>query len=223
MKILAVIPARGGSKGVPRKNIKNLCGKPLIAYTILEAKKSPLIERVVVSTEDAEIAETAKIWGAEIIERPVLLAGDSIKTEPVLAHALEYLQTKEKYECDAVILLSATCPLRGVDYINQAIDKFSSGRYDTLISILPVYKYSYEINKTDELVPNYKERKNRQKGRKPVYLENGAIYMAKSELIRKGKIFGEKLGYILMDQKSSVNIDEPIDFIIAEEIFKNGK
>lgn len=222
MKFLAVIPARGGSKGVPRKNIKDLCGKPLIAYTILEAKKSPLIEKVVVSTEDAEIAKIARIWGAEIIERPASLAGDSVKTEPVLAHALEYLKAKEEYECDAVILLPATCPLRGADYINQAIDKFSSGRYDTLIGILPVFKYSYEI-KRDELVPNYTERKNRQEGRKPVYVENGAIYIAKSNAVEKGKIFGEKLGYILMDQRSSVNIDEPIDFLIAEEIIKNGK
>ena len=218
MKILAIIPARGGSKSVPRKNIKEIGGKPLIAYTILEAKKSPLIDRVVVSTEDKEIANISRNLGAEIVERPQDLAEDSTKTEPVLQHALEYLQKKEGYECDAVILLPATCPFRTVENINDAIDKFNNNTYDTLISLLPVFKYSYSINENDTLEPLYSERKNRQDGRKQTYLENGAIYISRSNLIKGGKIFGERLGYILMDQKSSINIDEPIDFLIAKVI-----
>jgi len=221
MKILAIIPARGGSKGVPRKNIKQLIDKPLIAHTILESKKSPLIDRLIVSTEDLEIANVSKEWGAEVVDRPVDLASDISKTEPVLEHVLKVLKEKENYEPDAVILLPATSPFRTVKTINDAIDKFSKNRYDTLIGILPIYKYSYDINTNDSLTPLYSERKNRQDGRKPVYVENGALYISKKELIEKGKIFGKNIGYIFMDEVESINIDEELDFKIAENIIKN--
>ena len=111
-KIIAIIPARGGSKGIPRKNIKDLAGKPMISYIIESVKNIPDIERVIVTTEDDEIAEVAKKYGAEVpFKRPAELAEDEVATLPVLQHALEYLEKEEKYIPDYVLLVYPTSPL----------------------------------------------------------------------------------------------------------------
>jgi len=126
-KILAIIPARGGSKGIPKKNIVNINGKPLIQYTIEVAKESKLIDRVIVSTDDDEIAEISEKLGAEVpFIRPAELAKDGTPTFPVIKHALKWLKENEKYKPELIVLLEPTFPLRTVEKVDEAIKVISS-------------------------------------------------------------------------------------------------
>ncbi len=220
MKILCVIPARGGSKGVPRKNIKPLGGIPLIGHTIQAARAAgESIDVIVVSTEDREIADVARSLGVRVIERPAELAGDDTKSEPVLTHALGVLEGGgEKF--DGVMLLSPTNPFRDPRYLKEAVKIFSAGDIDTVVGLVPIYKYQYRPEGT-HAIPLWQERKNRQE-RDPVWLENGALYLSRSPLVREGKIFGESIGYVAMDELSSVNIDSPADWLHAEAVVNAG-
>jgi len=223
MKILAIIPARGGSKGVPRKNIRLLGGKPLIAYTIIEALKTKEIDRVVVSTDDKEIAQISRKYGAEV---PFLrlgeLAQDTVPIEPVLKDAVDYLEKNEGYKPDIVVLLQPTSPLRRAEQIKKAIERFIEKECDTLITVDEKRDYFYKIEDSGVAIPLYRERKRRQE-RKAVFVENGSIYVVKSSLVKEGKIFGEKIGYLITDSISSIDIDEYLDFEIAEKYLKKAK
>ena len=123
MEILAIIPVRGGSKGIPGKNIKLLAGRSLLSYTIDAALKSKYIKRTVVSTEDSNIKNIAQSLGVEVLDRPIELAQDETKTAPVLLHVVEELE-KENYKPDVTILLQATCPLRNAKELDEAIELF---------------------------------------------------------------------------------------------------
>ena len=124
MEILAIIPVRGGSKGIPGKNIKELAGKPLVAYSIDAAHNSKYVTRTVVSTESPEIKKIVSALGAEVVDRPLELAQDETKTAPVLLQVVEYLEQKEGYKPDIVVLLQATCPLRNEKELDEAFDLF---------------------------------------------------------------------------------------------------
>jgi CMP-N-acetylneuraminic acid synthetase len=219
-KILAIIPARGGSKGIPYKNIKPLNGVPLLEYAVIEAEKSKYIDRLVVSTEDSKIAAVAEHRGVEVIKRPLELAEDSTRMEPVLQQVLDYLKNNDNYRPDIVLLLQPTSPLRLVEHIDSAVEKFLDNDFDTLLSVEFIFEHRYELIDDLYLEPVNTDRNNRQQ-RKPVVIENGAIYLIRANLVEEGKIFGEKLGYFVMDKQSSIDIDNDIDFIIAENIFKN--
>ncbi|MHB1330562.1 MAG: acylneuraminate cytidylyltransferase family protein [Minisyncoccota bacterium] len=135
MKIVGVIPARGGSKGIPLKNLQDFCGKPLIAWSILSAKASNL-NKVIVSTDSQEIAEVAKKYGAEVpFIRPKKLALDTVGMEPVLKHAYEWLRDNDEYEADALMLLQSTSPLRQVFHIDEMIKIFKQSNIDSLVSV----------------------------------------------------------------------------------------
>ena len=123
MQVLAIIPARGGSKGIPRKNIRILAGKPLIAYTIEHARQTPSVKRIVVSTDDPEIAAVSEQYGAEVVWRPAEISGDTATSESALLHVLNYLKDAEDYEPDLIAFLQATSPLRHPDDIQNAINK----------------------------------------------------------------------------------------------------
>lgn len=219
-KILAIIPARGGSKGVPGKNIKPILGKPLIGYTIEEARKSKYIDRLVVSTEDKKIAQIAKEFNVEIVERPMELAQDETPINPVLNQVVNFLEKNENYLPDIVLLLQPSSPLRKSKHIDEAIERFLSGNFDSLISIYCLYVYRYEIEQGKYLIPLDKQRRNRQE-RKPIVIENGAIYLSRIGLIKQELIVGGKIGYYEMDVYSSIDIDEPIDFFITEQLIIN--
>ncbi len=139
MKTLGIITARGGSKGIPRKNIKLLGGKPLIAYTIEASKESGIFDRIIVSTDDNEIAEVAKKYGAEVpFMRPAELAQDTTPTLPVLVHALEWLKSNEGYEPDAVAILQPTSPLRSSEHLRNAHVLFVQSGADSVVSVKTV-------------------------------------------------------------------------------------
>lgn len=223
-KILAIIPARGGSKGVPRKNIRELAGKPLIAWTIKEAKKSKYIDRLILSTEDDEIIEVAKQYGCEVpFKRPIELAQDDTPgIDPVL-HAIE--------QCpgyDYVVLLQPTSPLRTVDDIDGCIEQlFSSDGTNFCVSVTepeksPYWMYTLEDERMVPLLPKDTLVTRRQDLPK-VYALNGAIYVAKTEKLIEEKSFlsSNTSGYI-MPQERSFDIDTLIDFTICDLLKKRG-
>lgn len=232
MKIVAIIPARGGSKRVPNKNIKKLLSKPLIAYTIESALKSKKVDRVIVSTDDKEISEISKKYGAEVpFIRPLYLATDTAHTPPVIKHAVEFLEKNEGYKVDVLVTLQATSPLRTAKQIDEAIDKFLKENVDSLVSIKeadfpPFWLFKIEKNK---LVPfiqkkgiNYFLKESQELPK--VYQPNGAIYITKkSLLLKKCELMGGKISGYLMDHKSSLDVDNLLDLKFIELVMKNEK
>ncbi len=229
MRILAIIPARGGSKGVPRKNIKLLGGVPLLTYTSQLAKKSRLISKVVLSTDDSEIAQVGLKEGIEVpFLRPSELAQDSTPTLPVLQHALEYYATIGEH-FDAICLLEATSPFRSLEFLEAAIAKFISTDADSLVSVLPVPS-NYNPHWTFEedsvgflkiatgestIIPRRQELPK-------AYFRDGSIYLTKSEVIKSGSIYGVKTTFLENDPLYYVNIDTQEDWIAAEEWLVNN-
>ncbi|OGZ35141.1 MAG: hypothetical protein A2V60_01455, partial [Candidatus Portnoybacteria bacterium RIFCSPHIGHO2_01_FULL_39_19] len=185
-KILAIIPARGGSKGIPKKNIRLLTNKPLIAYTIEAALKSKLLDRVIVSTEDKEIKEISKRYKAEVVKRPKKLSGDTTPMQSVLEHIISYLKKHGNYKPNIIVLLQPTSPLRAAHHIDEAINKFLEEKYDSLLSVCPSHAFIWKINRSTAICINYDFKKRtrkqaRRQDRKPEYKENGAIYITKYE------------------------------------------
>lgn len=225
-KIVAIIPARGGSKGISRKNIKLLSGKPLIVYTIEVALKCECLSRVIVSTDDEEIADISKKYGAEVIIRPHSISGDKSPVTDALRHTTEFLFKNENYKPDAIVLLQPTSPLRNAEDINLAVFKFLSGRYGSVVSVCEVRENPYLFYKleNDFLVSlisseyNYAPRQEIPK----IYKLNGAVYVFKKELLMIGdKLIGHKTGFIVMPVGRSVDIDTLADFVLAEAVLKN--
>lgn len=198
--ILGIIPARGGSKAIPRKNIKTIAGKPLIAWTIEAAKRSKLLERFVVSTEDNEIAEISKRYGAEVIDRPCELATDEATTLSVLQHALSVI------EADTVVILQPTSPIRDNDLIDRCIKRFQETGVDNLATgfICKFMEYGTYTERRQDL--------------KEFFYDDGNVYVIKSDLIKKGKLFGDKVERIEIPREQNIEIDDDFDFWITEQI-----
>ena len=221
--VLAIIPARGGSKGIQRKNIKSLAGKPLIAWTIEEAKKSKYIDRLILSSEDQEIMKVAKELGCEVpFIRPMELAQDDTPGVETVVHAINTL--KEKY--DYVCLLQPTSPLRGNEDLDDCIQKFVhtnsfSCASITKTSISPYWMYKLGgKNRLMPLFPSLHETSNRQ-DLPETYLLNGAIYVVDSKWFLKNKSFinNSTMPY-LMELCNSIDIDSELDFITCEILLK---
>ena len=228
-EILALILARGGSKGIPRKNIKELSGKPLIAYTIEAARNSKYIDRIVVSTDDKEIANVAKKFGAEVpFMRPGELATDKASSNDAIFHALKWLKKYEKYKPDYFLNLQATSPLRNESDVDKAIEKFINNNADSLISVTKSDKTPHwmrTINENGFLKPLVKTEKSytRRQDLPDVFELNGAIYMMKTHEFMKNKSFnnGSVLPYI-MDNLSSIDIDNLLDWKFAEFLLEEN-
>lgn len=228
-KFLAIIPARGGSKGIPKKNIKILLGKPLIRYTIEAGLKSKYLDKVVVSTDDNKIAEISKKSGAEIpCLRPKILAQDGTPTLPVLQQMAEFLKKRKNYNPFAVVLLQPTSPLRTAKHIDEAIRIFlRHPEADSLVSVVraPHNMNPYSLMKLeDDYLENYIPQKKLilQRQKKPiVYARNGpAICITKTERLDQ-YIFGGKIIPYIMSEIESFDIDDLEDFQIIESIMKN--
>jgi len=229
MRILAIIPARGGSKGVPRKNIKLLGGVPLLAYTSRLAKKSRLISKIVLSTDDPEIAHVGLNEGIEVpFLRPSELAQDSTPTLPVLQHALEYYATMGEY-FDAICLLEVTSPFRALEFLEAAIAKFISTDADSLVSVLPVpanYNPHWTFEEEDsgflKIATGESKIIPRRQELPKAYFRDGSIYLTKSEVIKSGSIYGLKTTFLENDPLYYINIDTQEDWIAAEEWLVNN-
>ena len=235
MEILGVIPARGGSKSIPRKNIKPLLGRPLIAWTIQEAKKSKLMTRVIVSTDDEEIAQVARAHGAEVpFIRPVDIAGDMATDVEFLIHALDWLKDNEGYEPEMILRLPPTSPLRRAEHIDQGILTLQqTPGADASRPICEAPKHPYKLWKIGEdgvfLEPflpksftGFDEPYNLPRQMFPkAYIHTGAMDVMWTRTVREMKsTSGKKLVHFFMTAQDSVNIDHPIDFEIAEFLIK---
>lgn len=226
MRILAIIPARGGSKGVPGKNLRPLRGRPLISYSIVAALEAKSIDRVIVSTDDNEIAEVSRGLGAEVRMRPAVLAADDTPTRDVLEHVVAEL-AQEEYRPDAVLTLQPTSPLRTARHIDEAIALFVSDPVaDSLVSCIavPHIFHPRSIMRQDAvgyLTPFLDEQQPfRRQDKEQVFARNGAaIYITRTGRL-KDFVFGGKLLAYMMDADASIDIDTLDDFSVAERLLQ---
>ena len=226
-KILAIIPARAGSKGIKDKNIIDLNGKPLIAYSIEAAKKSKYIDRIVVSTDGEEIARVAKEWGADVpFLRPDYLASDTAKTIDAMVHCIETLKEMGE-EYDYVVLLQPTQPLRKAKHIDEAIEQLISSGEESLVSISKVKDHPILIRTLDNTghVVNLLNTSSTQRRQDfpDYYKVNGAIYINKlnENFNLETSLNDNRLAYV-MNEKYDVDIDELLDLKIAELMLTNN-
>jgi len=225
MRILGLIPARGGSKGIPRKNIKLLHNKELIRYSIETALKCDFLDEIMVSTEDREIAKISKIAGANVpYSRPMELANDKSPTIDTVVHVLEFYE-KNKKSFDAVCLLQPTVPFRDEKDLNMAIEKFISSNADSLISVKTVpHIYNpywvYEENKKTGFLQLARSGENiipRRQDLPKAYHRDGSIYLTKKEIIlREKSLYGKKIIHHIMENSPNINIDTMEDWEAAE-------
>lgn len=219
MRILGIIPARGGSKGVPGKNIKLLGELPLLAYTAKSALASKQLSKVILSTDSPSIAAVAQHYGIEIpFLRPETLATDTASSIAVVQHAVSYLENQGEF-FDAVCLLQPTSPFRPKGFIDLAIQKFIHEDVDALVSVLPV---PHEFNPHWVFEPNEKgllqiatgeqEIIKRRQDLPPAYFRDGALYITKTSVIKEGSFYGAKLSYIENNPAFYVNIDTEADW-----------
>lgn len=224
-KILGVIPARGGSKGVSRKNVRLVCGKPLIAYTIETALEvRHLFHRIIVSTDDKEIANVSQQYGAEVpFLRPIELAGDEISTVPVLQHAVQFIEQQDGVRFDWVCLLQPTAPLRTAKDLEEAMRLTSNSSCDSVISVVKVDSVHPILMKRIEagrLLPyciEEKEGTRRQDYQPPAYMRNGAIYLTRRDiLVEKNSIWGNIICTYVMPKERSLGVDSELDLKMVE-------
>jgi len=230
MEILGIIPARGGSKGIPRKNLKKILDKPLIAYSIEASLKSKYITRTILSSEDDEILDIAKQFGAETLKRPKELAADTAKTAPVMLDVIETLEKQENYKPDYVVLLQPTCPLRNENYIDCAFkyyfEKEKEG-YDSCVGMFNVgnthARWRVLHNNKLEALYDFRLRPRRQETELhyKMLCENGAFYALPVKIMKETKDF---IGYNPAPYITPrvIDIDTIEDFNKVEEILKNA-
>ncbi len=228
-RVLAVIPARGGSKGVPRKNIRDLCGKPVIAWTIETALAAgDVLHRVIVSTDDAEIAEAARASGAEVpFTRPAELATDTAPGLSVIQHAVAFVEEEEETPVDWVMILQPTAPFRNADDISEALRLARQGGCDSVISVTrvlaehPILMKKIENNRLLPYCLEEKEGTRRQDYDPPAYIRNGAIYLTRRHvLMENNSIWGEVIRPYVMPEERSYDIDNERDFRLVELVMR---
>jgi N-acylneuraminate cytidylyltransferase len=217
--IVSIIPARGGSKGIPRKNLKQLLGQPLIAYSIKQSLLSQYVDQTIVSTEDSEIAEVSKKYGARVLIRPNELATDTTPTEPVLINALTQL-LQENVDPDYIVLLQPMSPIMRPKDIDRAIEILIDAAGDSLVSVRETTSFFWSRN-GKPLNYDYHTRPRRQ-DKEWELVENGSIYITKKEFLlkEKSRLAGRILTYIMAEWKS-FEIDTPFDFELVEYILRN--
>jgi CMP-N,N'-diacetyllegionaminic acid synthase len=222
--LLALIPARGGSKGIPRKNVTLLNGKPLIEYTIDAALKSASIDEVLLSTDDDEIGRVGKALGLDVsYRRPGELAEDDTPMIDTLEHALQWFEGVRGRLPDEVMLLQPTSPLRSVQDIDDAVGQFRSSGAQSLVSVHPMHEHPFECirgggNDWKYLVPPPLEAARRQDYLGDFYFINGAIYLAKTPtlLSRRGFLCPQETVTYVMSRERGVDIDTALDLVVAE-------
>jgi len=201
--ILGVIPARGGSKGVPQKNVRQVCGKPLIAWTIEAAQQSLLLDRWVVSTEDPEIARISRLYGAEILNRPPQLATDTTPTLHVLKHALDHVSA------DIVVLLQPTSPIRSSGLIDRCIRQFQDTQADSLATGFMCKYQEYAL-----------DNNLRRQDRAGFFYDDGNVYVLRASMVSAGEQFGEKIERVLLDREQNIEVDDFFELWLAEKVLE---
>jgi CMP-N-acetylneuraminic acid synthetase len=201
--VLGLIPARGGSKGIINKNIKMIAGKPLVAWTIEAALKSTKLNKIIVSTDSAEIADISSKWGAEVLMRPDYLATDGADTLDVMIHALKQIQA------DTLALLQPTSPIRGCGLIDMCIREFLSGKYDSLATGFMCHYIEYGKNDL------------RRQDIEGFFYDDGNVYVMKSEMVLQGDRYGKHICRKIIDRFENVEIDDEFDFWLCQKILED--
>lgn len=226
---LAIIPARGGSKGLPKKNIKDLCGKPLIAWSIESGLQSKYIDEVMVTTDSQEIAEISKKYGANVpFLRPDELASDTATSFDAIKHTIEFYKNELKKDFDYVVLLEPTSPLRSVKDVDGAIEKLLDSSADAIVGICKTegQNPAFLVNKNeDDFISGYNNidmKVLRRQDIKDVYFFEGSVYISKTDILLEKETFYHEntLGYEFPKYKS-LEIDDMDDFIMIESIMKH--
>jgi len=221
-EVVAVIPARGGSKGIPRKNLLDTCGIPLLAWSILQAKEAELIDSIWVSSDSQEILSVAKEYGANVINRPADLSGDEASSESAWLHGLDQLDSYGK-EVELVVGMQATSPVREPVDLDRGIEKVRREGLDSLLSVVEAREYF--LWRTGDAGPesvsyDYQARKRRQLNQ-PHYLENGSFYVFRPETIRRfNNRLGGRIGIHVMESHKGVEIDSLAEAKLAEVIMQ---
>ena len=220
--ITALIPARGGSKTLPGKNIKEFAGKPLIIHSIEYALGSKFIDEVVVSTDDSQISKISRDAGAAIIKRPDELSTDTAATESAVEH---YLNSRSK-KPDIIVLLQATSPLRPKNSLDEAITYFIKEKFDSLLSISQTHRFFWRVkeDKTAYAEYDYLNRPRRQDLQQVDmrFIENGSLYIFTRDHFEKtGNRLGGKTGFVEWSEDYNMEIDTEVDFQCVEKIFKS--
>lgn len=221
MDVLAIIPARGGSKGIPRKNVRLMCGKPLIYYAIHNAQTSELITDVVVSSDDDEILTIAEMYHSVALRRPSRLAGDHITLDPVVYEAVQQMEARRGKRYDIVITLQPTSPVLTSKTLNTAIRSFMDGEVDTCISATNRPHLSWSKNETG-FYPLYEHRLNRQQ-LPPNYLEAGAFLISRRECVTENSRIGKRISIYEVPEQEAIDIDTANDWIVCENILSRKK
>lgn len=218
-RVLCLIPARGGSKRLPGKNLAPLAGKPLLTHSIEQALAAPSVERVVVSTDDPAIAHAARESGAEVVERPPELATDEAPSEAALLHALDTLEAREGYVPDLVLFLQATAPVRRPGDLEAALATLLGEGADSLLSVVEGHRFRWREDAGAGARPvDYDPRgRPRSQDREPELVENGSIYLVKTEVLRRERCrLGGRIALYRMSEESAVDVDTPFDLALAE-------
>ena len=223
MHIAAIIPVRGGSKGIPNKNIIDLCGKPLVAWSIEQAKAATGITSVWVSSDSREILDIATRFGASSIERPSSISGNEATSESAWLHAIDTIGAKD-IKVDLVIGMQATSPIREPSDLDNALAQFSREKLDSLLTCCEVedfFMWKYQLDGEPVGVNHdYKNRARRQSIDKR-YLENGSFYIFKPQILRKyNNRLGGKLGIYVMEKHKMFQIDNIQDVVLCQTIMR---
>ncbi len=221
MSIFCIIPARGGSKGVPHKNISPFLGEPLIAHSIMYAQESTWVDRIFVSTDDDQIADISIEYGAEVIPRPDDISDDTATTESAIAHAVQWWHEQNLIP-DIIVLLQPTSPLRPKASLDEALRKFQEGAFDSLLSISPTHRFFWKIDGPEARAEyDFMNRPRRQDMIESDirYVENGSVYIfSLSHFNQMGNRLGGRIGYTIFPEEYSLEIDMASDFNLLEEI-----
>jgi CMP-N,N'-diacetyllegionaminic acid synthase len=215
-RFIAVIPARGGSKGVPRKNIKLLAGRPLIAYTIDQARSVAELDRVVVSTDDREIRATALALGAEVIDRPADLATAEARTEAALLHVLDAVAQRGE-QFDYIVVLEPTSPFRSPDLIRESLRLITTADAESLLAVRAVHEITGTIDDGGYFRPFVPGQPRRRQERTPSFGEASTIYICRVDYLRRtGSLVAEDWLAIEVPAEQAVDINTPEDFEYCE-------
>jgi CMP-N,N'-diacetyllegionaminic acid synthase len=218
-RVLCVIPAKGNSRRLPKKNIKILAGKPLVVWTIEAAQKAKLLTDYLVSSDDPEIIEVAQKYGAPVpFVRPAELATDKVRNPEVVAHALEVMETRKEITYDIIVLLQPTSPVRNPADIDQAVDMLWASDLDSVVSVKGPFKKPFPILKAirNSILEDYCPVED-PTNTEPVYMYNAALYAVKRDyFIRHKKLMSPRQVPLIMDTMYSVDVDTEADFLVAE-------
>lgn len=220
MNILCIIPVRGGSKGIPRKNLRDVAGKPLVVWTIEQALSAACHLDVLVSTDDPEIADVARAAGAHVpFVRPAELAQDHTATEPVVEHAIAF-RTSQGRRPDAVMLLQATSPIRFHGTLDRAVEQFAASEVDSLVGVVPQTPFLWTMGEqpTADYVVESRPRRQDLAVEDFRYRETGSLYVTRTDIYEQHhNRLGGRIGLFIMAEGEGVDVDTELDLSIAQQ------